>query len=424
MASNKLTATKISKAINDAKSSKKTVRHSDGDKLYVCVEANGRVHWELRYIKPADGKTTYMRFGTYPSLGLSKAREGKDTYLGYLQKGIDPQIVKNGSALESGVSAEITFYQCSEILIERNPLSWKARTIRQKRGTIKNHLQKDMGPVPIKHITTSFLFDVLDKILSKNTVKKAIEFIGQVIDYADILCLDVSHISTRKLKKYFKQPAPTHYPAIEPIELKELIKKLIESNTTPIIFCLFMWQLHLLLRPSEAAITEWGFIDLDNRKVTYPKMKTDKEHSVPLSPSVIELLLFLQKFKSCETYVFKGRTKAGHAGIGSIGSVLRRLGYQGEMTAHGTRCIGSTMLHNERIPTELVEATLSHVDKNPIRAAYYRENFFKPRIPVMEMWSEFVDEALHWAIQELDGSSLPLLDVAKAIQNKTPCSNY
>ncbi|GEA61922.1 hypothetical protein VCO01S_31150 [Vibrio comitans NBRC 102076] len=66
------------------------------------------------------------------------------------------------------------------------------------------------------------------------------------------------------------------------------------------------------------------------------------------------------------------------------------------------------------IPSHVVDACLSHIDSNSMRAAYYRENVYGPRVKVMEEWSDFIDLQLKAVVTNFNEHS-PLIEVITAI---------
>lgn len=66
------------------------------------------------------------------------------------------------------------------------------------------------------------------------------------------------------------------------------------------------------------------------------------------------------------------------------------------MTSHGTRSLGSTTLY-ERTDFEsvVIEALLSHTDRDGIRDAYNRNKFFQKRKRALEWWSKHVVGLTH-----------------------------
>lgn len=72
---------------------------------------------------------------------------------------------------------------------------------------------------------------------------------------------------------------------------------------------------------------------------------------------------------------------------------LKRMGYGGQLVAHGLRTIASTTLNEAGWEPDLIEAALSHTGKNEVRNAYYRTDYLERRRPLMEFWSNHIEGA-------------------------------
>ncbi|GAM58235.1 phage integrase [Vibrio ishigakensis] len=419
MATNKLNKTKIEKLISDCKFYGKLKRVNDGDKLYICVEANGKAHWEFRYRRPLDGKDTYMRIDSYPLLGIADARKQSWPLHQALHDGIDPSLVKSGVIESIEHLGNVRFHDFSEHYFSKKPKKWGTVTIKDKEGIVKKHLVPTIGNTPLKSLRLNMIWGALDTIESANVRNKAFLIIKDVLEFAVAKGGLEDTVELDKLKAYFKKPKSKHYPAMKPEEVGQLISDFVHSNTSVLVFLLFLWQLHLLLRPGEAASTELANINLTERMFIIQNLKNDTEHAVPLSESAIRIYEFVTANFPDEKYLFPGRSKAGCIGDGTVGNAIRNtLKLKGKMTAHGTRSMGSTKLHESLVPSEIVEACLSHIDSNNVRAAYYRDNFYGPRIEVMEGWSEFIDLQLKKVVSNCYRDS-PLIEVVKAILIQT-----
>ncbi|WP_261926550.1 tyrosine-type recombinase/integrase, partial [Vibrio aestuarianus] len=102
-----------------------------------------------------------------------------------------------------------------------------------------------------------------------------------------------------------------HNPALTPEELPELVKAIQSSNTKIVTRCLIMWQLHTMGRPGEAARARWSEVDLENRVWVIPSdtMKMKKEHLVPLTDQMIEILEEVRPISGHREFIFPADRK-------------------------------------------------------------------------------------------------------------------
>jgi hypothetical protein len=64
-----------------------------------------------------------------------------------------------------------------------------------------------------------------------------------------------------------------------------------------------------------------------------------------------------------------------HISRESIGVAMRRMGYQGQYTAHGSRITASTLLYEQGLHSDMIERLQSHGEQNKIKAAYNQAVF-------------------------------------------------
>ena len=59
------------------------------------------------------------------------------------------------------------------------------------------------------------------------------------------------------------------------------------------------------------------------------------------------------------------------------------MGFDKLLVAHGLRALTSTTLNEQGFDSDIIEAALSHVDKDDVRRAYNRTDYFNRRIELM-----------------------------------------
>ena len=69
------------------------------------------------------------------------------------------------------------------------------------------------------------------------------------------------------------------------------------------------------------------------------------------------------------------------------------MGYKNRLVAHGLRALASTTLNEEGLNPDVIEAALSHVDKNEVRRAYNRAEYLDSRRALMCWFSEHIQQA-------------------------------
>ncbi|MEO2183459.1 MAG: tyrosine-type recombinase/integrase, partial [bacterium] len=160
--------------------------------------------------------------------------------------------------------------------------------------------------------------------------------------------------------------------------------------------CLIEWQLQTMTRPGEAAGTRWSEIDLDKNVWLIPaeRMKKKRPHTVPLSPQTLALLEIMEPISTHREHVFPAdRNPRSYISEQTANMALRRMGYGGQLVAHGLRSLASTILNEHGFDPDVIEAALAHTDKNDVRAAYNRAEYLERRRTMMHWWSAHIEAA-------------------------------
>jgi integrase len=84
------------------------------------------------------------------------------------------------------------------------------------------------------------------------------------------------------------------------------------------------------------------------------------------------------------------------------------MGYKGRMTGHGFRGVASTALNEMGFRVDVIEAQLSHVEGNRVRAAYNHAQYLDERRELMAAWSAYLE-----AVQQT-GKVIPFRQSAQA----------
>ena len=143
-------------------------------------------------------------------------------------------------------------------------------------------------------------------------------------------------------------------------------------------------------RLDEVLGATWDEIDLKEAvwKIPAPRMKGRREHRVPLSAAVMELLKGLRRVAGNQ-FLFPG-TRGGKGLSGMIMSqTLKRLGH-GNVTTHGFRSsFRDWAAERTNFPREICEMALAHAVAGKTEAAYWRSDVIDKRRQLAEAWSRF-----------------------------------
>jgi len=283
--------------------------------------------------------------------------------------------------------------------------NWTKESSIVSNSLMTNHVLDAIGNKPINKIKPKMIDEILlfmdvkgfvasrKKVHSKiaSVFKKAIR--DGLIEYNPSLAIDTS---------FYKRATPT--PRATSIKPKDISKILTILNNS--YHHLQTWQVslasklmpYIMSRPIEVCGLEWSEVDLEDRVIIIPKerMKSDREHQIPMSNQVYDILKQAETHRENSKYVFPSPRGGKHISTRSLLLRLRRSGIKSnELTTHGWRSMASTRL-NEGIDSkvfdkDIIEIQLAHKDTTQ-RGAYNHAAYFDARVEMMQDWADYLDK--------------------------------
>lgn len=388
---NKLTAIEVKKA----KALDKDRRLADGGGLSLKIRKTGSKSWQFRYIRPSTKKPTNLGLGSYPAISLAEARDKVQEYKKMLIAGLDPQI-ENEKAKAVELTKQInTFQDIALQYLELEKHRIGENTYSKKEGKLVNHVFPHFGNLPITELTAPYVISKMKYLEVEgkiHTLHKTINVINSIMTYA----LNIGAITQNPLAgigKAFKGERGENRATLPPEQLPLLLSTMLHANITRPTKCLFEFQLHTMVRPSEAVTARWEEFDFKENMWTIPaeKMKMRKEHVIPLTPQVLAILSFMEQLSTGNGYVFPSTSSnSGHIANETLIRAISRTALKGRQTAHGLRALASTTLNEKGFDPDVIEKALAHGDSNRVRAVYNRAQYLEPRKKMLCWWSDHI----------------------------------
>jgi integrase len=397
--------------IKQAKPRAKEFKLSDGKGLFLRVRPSGSKDWKFRYKIPFTDKRTDMSFGAYPAVTLVKARNQRSEAQTLLADNIDPKEQKSTFMLEQKRLKSVTFESIMKdwLIVKGSKVSPDHAT--DIRRSLENHVMPDLGQRPINELKNIEIIQVLRPLEAAGKLEM-VKRICQRINEIMIYCVNTGvlrHNSFAGVGTAFQAPVETNLPTIEPHGLPKLLKDLSMASVKVITRCLIEWQLHTMVRPSEAAGARWEEIDLDEKLWIIPaermKKKNNGDHKVPLTDQTLDLLNFIKSMSGHREFLFPAdRNPLNHTNPATANVALKRMGYHKKLVAHGLRSLASTTLNTQGHDPDVIEACLAHIDSNSVRRAYNRTDYLERRRKVMSWWSQHIADAASGSIAISSGT--------------------
>jgi integrase len=372
-------------------------RYGDGAGLYLQVGPTGTKSWLLRYM--LNGRSREMGLGPVPLISLAEARVRATACRKQLIDGLDPLDQKAAQKLARAleVAKAITFDECAAAYIEAHRPGWKnIKHAGQWESTLKTYASPLIGGLAVQAVDTSLLLKILTPIWRDKTetavrLRNRIEL---VLSWAGARGYRTGENPARwrghldkLLPKPTKVKAVVHHPALPIDELPAFLKKLRAEGSTA---CLALEFLILTAaRTGEVLGAHWNEFNLPEASWTIPgnRMKAGKEHRVPLTPRVMEILRIMQA-RPAGGMVFPGRNRGSGLSNMALLAILRRMNCG--VTSHGFRStFRDWASERTNFSREVAEAALAHTLRDKVEAAYRRGDLFLKRRRLMEAWAQF-----------------------------------
>lgn len=389
-----LTDTKI----RNLKPKEKSYKVSDFEGLYVTVRPTGARLWNMKY--RFEGREKRLSFGAYPAISLAQARKMRDDAKALLAKGKDPGAVKAEQKRQSRAKSANTFAKQADAFIDKAKREGRAASTLAKTEWLLGMACSDFGSKPMSDITAQVILESLRKVEAKGnyeTAKRLRSKIGAVFRYAVANGMAETD-PTYALKGALIRPNPTPRAAItNPAELGPLLRAIDAFHGQTITRIALQFLSLTAQRPGEVRSAKWEEFDLTARVWSIPasKMKMRMPHEVPMSDHALGLIKELTPITGHGAFLFPSlRTVTRPMSENTLNAALRRIGYSGEeMTAHGFRATFSTLANESGLwNPDAIEKQLAHVEKNAVRKAYARGQYWDERVRMADWWGRYLDE--------------------------------
>ena len=286
----KITKPLTNTEVQQAKSSDKSYTLYDGGGLQLRVRSSGTKSWIFTYYHPITKKAVNLSLGIYPALTLAKARKLRSSSKELLTNNIDPKEHRDDLLSDEKLKMSFTLECIALDWFEIKKTKIAETTSKSLWRTFENHLFPNIGHRPIDKILAPEVIKTLKPLAAKGsleTLHKVIGHLNEIMKHA-VNTGRIHHNPLAGISAAFKTPKVTHMATIKPEELPELMKAISYSNITLVTRCLLEFQLHTMVRSSEAAKASWDEIDFETMLWEIPaeRMKMKVKHTVPLTQQV------------------------------------------------------------------------------------------------------------------------------------------
>ena len=371
--------------------------HADGGGLYLQVSQYDTKAWIFRFA--LNKKSRDMGLGPLHTVSLADARLEAETCRKMLREGIDPIERRNARKAARRLEGvkHMTFRECAEAYIHSHAAAWRnVKHANQWRSTLSNYAHPFIGDVSVQAVDTGLIMKVLEPIWSEKpeTASRVRGRIEAVLDWAAAREFRQGENPARwRGHLNTLLPAPTkvrkikHHKALPYTEIGAFMAELRQRNAVSAKGLEFL--ILTAARTGEVIGATWHEINFANKLWTIPadRMKSDKEHRVPLTQTAIDLLNGLYEVRQTE-FIFPGsRANAALSNMAFL-QLLKRMGR--DVTAHGFRSTFRDWLaERTHYSSEVAEMALAHAVGDKVELAYRRSDLFEKRRRLSDDWTDF-----------------------------------
>ncbi|AYL99463.1 tyrosine-type recombinase/integrase [Mucilaginibacter celer] len=370
--------------------------------LGIHITKSGAKSWILRLT--IGSRKRDMGLGSFSTVSLQVARDNAIDYRRQLLQGIDPIDSRHETKqrLKSEQKTKIKFREAAIQYMAMHSPSWKnAKHAAQWVKTLEQYAYPIIGQLSGSQISREHIIEILEPIWMEKTetasrLRGRIEAVLDWMKAKNYRSGDNPAAWKGNLESVFparsKVSKVVHHAAAAWYDCPDFYAELVTvdgDSARALELCVLT-----AARSGEARGAKFKEFDLQRKVWTIPaeRMKAGKEHRIPITPAV-EQLLSEQKLTGPEDFLFtnyRGNPLSDMA----LSMVLKRM--KKDFTAHGFRSTfrdwaGEETQHSR----EVIEHALAHQLKDKAEAAYARGDLFQKRTKLMLDWSAFVQSKIN-----------------------------
>ncbi len=351
--------------------------------LHLWVKTPKRKYWIYRNAK--GGKRTDVSLGSFPAVGVATARQKASELAKAISAG-PPLGVQAAIRRQQAAHPVIpTFAEFADQIVEAKRPEWRnQKHVDQWTSTLRQYAYPIIGGMPLDLITTDDILHVLkpiwlektetatrlrgrlERVLAAATIKGIRSGVNPAQWRGHLDCLLPQSNKVRKVR---------HHPALPFADVPGFIEKLQGRTGTASLaleFCILTAS-----RTSEVLNAKRSEVVDSVWTIPAERMKAGKEHSVPLPPRAVELIVSARQEDQGSEFLFSRFVRP--LSNMALLALLRRMGYE-HITTHGFRSSFRDWVAEETdFSPEAAEMCLAHTVASKVEAAYRRGNLFEKR---------------------------------------------
>ena len=279
-------------------------RHCDGQGLYLLVQPSGTRSWVQRLV--FRGRRHELGLGSLPLVSLAEAREKAVAHRKVAREGGDPLADKRR------VQAMPTVAEAAAQVLDQKRPAWRsAKHAQQWWSTLTRFAFPDLGHLPVGDVTSADVLQTLQRLwhVQPDTARRVRQRVSAVMEWAIAMKYRADNPCDRLSPVLGPQQARVrHMRALPHREVAAALAAVRASAARPVVTLVFEFLVLTAARSAEARGARWDEIDIDGQVWTIPapRMKSHREHRVPLCARALEILAAARTLSNGHPLVFPG----------------------------------------------------------------------------------------------------------------------
>ena len=370
-------------------------RYAVGFGAYLQISGNSGRSWVFRYQQA--GRARHIGLGSAAEVTLAQAREKALQYRRLLRdQGIDPLASRAANRAKAALDAAkgITFKECASRYIAAHEAAWRNAGHREQwPASLGAYVYPVFGDLPVSAVSTALVTKALEPIwaVKTETASRIRGRIEAVLDWAKARGYRDGENPARwrgHLENLFparsKVARVVHHPALPYAGLPVFMATL--RGRPGVGARALEFAILGASRTGEVLGARWDEIHGDVWTIPAGRMKSGKEHRVPLSKRAVEILASLPHNGE---FIFQGRGGGKTLSKRGLIAALHGMG-RTDLTVHGFRStFRDWVAERTNYPREVAEMALAHAIGDKTEAAYRRGDLFDKRRALMAEWARY-----------------------------------
>ena len=363
-------------------------RFGDGGCLYLRVAPGGSAQWVVRI--RVHGRQRDYGLGPVELVTLAEARiKAFEMRKVARIDGNDPRPTRKAKVP--------TFRQAAEKTHKANLPNWKNdKHAANWLAAMQRHVFPTIGSLPVDKVSGQDVLRVLKPLwntqpdLARRLRQRIRSVLGWAMAHGFIEANAAGEGIDGALPK--QRTIAKHFKALPHGEVQAALELVDKSGSSPSVKLLLRFGVYTAARSGEARGARWTEVDMAKREWRVPaeRMKSGKEHRVPLSDAAVRVLLDAKALDDGSGLVFPSPQRRGcKVSDMTLTKIFRKTGLASRATVHGFRSSFRDWCAETGQPRQLAEAALAHA-VGGVEGAYFRSDLIDARRVVMTSWADYL----------------------------------